>query len=93
MVEEAHDPEMVRKINELSNTQAMTGKGMPFSDRMFQFKDQLVQKLDTTGANTNDKGKRKGIFRQSSKGSKIAKTSYVPRNKSTKGLGKARMTL
>eukprot|EP00973_Karenia_brevis_P014366 1956828-Karenia_brevis.AAC.1 len=71
----------------------MAGKGMNINDRLFQFKEQWVQKLDTRGANTNVKGKRKCIFRQSSKGGQIAKTSYFLQNKSTKGLGKARMTL
>eukprot|EP00973_Karenia_brevis_P030011 4137279-Karenia_brevis.AAC.1 len=60
---EGYDQEYIRKIDELARVQAQTGKGMPIDDRLYKYEQRWVSKLSVAGgANTNVKGKRKGIF-------------------------------
>eukprot|EP00973_Karenia_brevis_P071357 9912375-Karenia_brevis.AAC.1 len=89
MIEEGYDPEMIRKIDDLANTQAQTGKGMAINEPLYHFRDQWVCKLDQTGANTNVKGKRKGIFWRKGERQQICKNIIFIYNQIIEGLLKA----
>eukprot|EP00973_Karenia_brevis_P082101 11383983-Karenia_brevis.AAC.1 len=94
MITQGYDQEYIKKIDDLARVQAQTGKGMAIGDRLYKYEQRWVSKsTQSGGADTNFKGKRKGIF-DAEKGKRAKGDSSSSRewqgtstNKSNKGAG------